>query len=56
MGFMPDINEVEPDDHFDGRTSTDLQDEYTNEDGYVEDEYDADMDSMDLSLNTMLGH
>jgi len=56
MGFMPPLDEVEPDDHYNGRTGTDLQDEYINEDGYVEDEYDADADSADLSLNTMLGY
>lgn len=57
MGFMPDMDEVEEDDHFSGRVGMSLEDEYINEDGYIEDDYEPDIEeATDLPLNTMLGH
>ena len=57
MGFMPDENEAELDHHFDGRIGLPLEDEYTNEDGYVEDDYSTDdTSSTNLSIDAMLGN
>ena len=57
MGFMPDENEAEPDHHFDGRIGSPLEDEHTNEDGYVEDDYNTeDTSPTNLSIDAMLGN
>lgn len=54
MGYMPDIDEPEPDEHFDGRRAP-LEEDYINEDGYVEDDFDIDDSESELSFDAMLG-
>ena len=54
IGFMPDIAEAEPDTQFDGR-GTPLEEDYINEDGYVEDDFDINDSESELSFDAMLG-